>query len=51
MCKYLDKEGAFKGITEVPDPYYGGAKGFELVSTHPPDDLEFSCRRSICLCF
>lgn len=33
MCKYLDKNGAFKGINEVPDPYYGGAKGFELVST------------------
>ena len=39
MCKYLDKDGAFKGITEVPDPYYGGAKGFELVSARPPDDL------------
>jgi hypothetical protein len=30
MCKYLDKAGPFKGIMEVPDPYYGGAKGFEL---------------------
>lgn len=31
MCKYLDSEGRFKGTLEVPDPYYGGAKGFELV--------------------
>ncbi len=37
MCKYLDKDGAFKGITEVPDPYYGGTKGFELVSIWSPD--------------
>ena len=43
MCKYLNPNGGFKGIMEVPDPYYGGAKGFELVScktsgnpfTHP----------------
>ncbi|KAK9904002.1 hypothetical protein WJX75_002293 [Coccomyxa subellipsoidea] len=40
MCKYLDKEGAFKGITEVPDPYYGGAKGFELVL----DLLDDACK-------
>lgn len=32
MCKYLDKQGPYKGMMEVPDPYYGGAKGFELVS-------------------
>ena len=31
MCRYLDPDGQFKGIMEVPDPYYGGAKGFELV--------------------
>lgn len=31
MCKYLDSQGKFKGTLEVPDPYYGGAKGFELV--------------------
>jgi hypothetical protein len=33
MCKYISKNGPFKGILEVPDPYYGGAKGFELVRT------------------
>ena len=32
MCRYLNPDGGFKGIMEVPDPYYGGAKGFELVS-------------------
>ena len=32
MGKYLDKDGAFQGTMEVPDPYYGGSKGFELVS-------------------
>ena len=32
MCKHLNPDGGFKGIMEVPDPYYGGAKGFELVS-------------------
>ena len=31
MCKYLDKRGPYKGMMEVPDPYYGGTKGFELV--------------------
>lgn len=33
MCKYLDKQGPHSGIMEVPDPYYGGAKGFELVNS------------------
>ena len=32
MCRYLNPNGEFIGIMEVPDPYYGGAKGFELVS-------------------
>ena len=36
MCKYLDSQGKFKGILEVPDPYYGGAKGFELVRLDLP---------------
>ena len=31
MCRYLDSTGQLKGVMEVPDPYYGGAKGFELV--------------------
>ena len=31
MCRYLNPKGGFEGIMEVPDPYYGGAKGFELV--------------------
>ena len=31
MCRYLNSSGQFKGIMEVPDPYYGGTKGFELV--------------------
>lgn len=31
MCRYLDPNGQFQGVMEVPDPYYGGAKGFELV--------------------
>ncbi|CAK0782790.1 hypothetical protein CVIRNUC_005985 [Coccomyxa viridis] len=39
MCKYLNPDGGFKGIMEVPDPYYGGAKGFELVL----DLLEDAC--------
>ena len=32
MCRYLDPARQFKGVMEVPDPYYGGTKGFELVS-------------------
>ncbi|CAL5220231.1 g2207 [Coccomyxa viridis] len=39
MCRYLDSTGQFKGVMEVPDPYYGGAKGFELVL----DLLEEAC--------
>ena len=31
MCRYLNPTGRFKGVMEVPDPYYGVAKGFELV--------------------
>ena len=31
MCRYLNPNGKFRGIMEVPDPYYGGKKGFELV--------------------
>ena len=31
MCRYLSSNGRFKGVMEVPDPYYGGSKGFELV--------------------
>ena len=39
MCRYLKPSGQFKGIMEVPDPYYGGAKGFELVGV--PRNLIF----------
>ena len=31
MCRYLNPNGNFRGVMEVPDPYYGGKKGFELV--------------------
>jgi len=34
MCRYLNPSGRFKGVMEVPDPYYGGAKGFELVRVY-----------------
>ena len=43
MCRYLNLNGKFRGIMEVPDPYYGGKKGFELVralrSHFPIQDL------------
>ena len=35
MCDYADDPG----VDHVPDPYYGGAHGFELVL----DILEHSC--------
>ena len=42
MCKFLDKQGPYSSIMEVPDPYYGGEKGFELVrkpcQLHVPDN-------------
>ena len=31
MCRYLNPNGKFRSVMEVPDPYYGGKKGFELV--------------------
>jgi protein-tyrosine phosphatase len=41
MTTYLDKNGRFaKSYNEVPDPYYGGSKGFELVL----DLLEDACQ-------
>ncbi len=43
MAKYLNKDGAFKGIMEVPDPYYGGSKGFELVCIPTPNIIRFVC--------
>ena len=36
FCSYVSK-----GVTEVPDPYYGGAAGFETVL----DLLEDGCSR------
>lgn len=38
MTQYLESD-KFKSYNEVPDPYYGGAKGFELVL----DMLEDAC--------
>lgn len=39
MTDYLNKNGKFARYTEVPDPYYGGKQGFELVL----DLLEEAC--------
>ncbi|KAG7670167.1 hypothetical protein Ndes2526B_g06569 [Nannochloris sp. 'desiccata'] len=40
MTEYLNEDGKFKNkFNEVPDPYYGGEKGFELVL----DLLEDAC--------
>jgi protein-tyrosine phosphatase len=40
MTSYLQERGKFKSkFNEVPDPYYGGEKGFELVL----DLLEDAC--------
>lgn len=30
MCTYLTKD-EYKELQEVPDPYFGGAEGFEKV--------------------
>lgn len=38
MAKWLDPDG---GYDYVPDPYYEGAEGFELVL----DQLEYACKR------
>lgn len=37
MCSYCKKHDE----TEVPDPYYGGAQGFEKVIYSPLYDLQY----------
>ena len=33
MCNYMTK-AEYKELKEVPDPYFGGAEGFEKVSRY-----------------
>lgn len=41
MKSYFPQNGAFAHFTEVPDPYYGGAEGFDEVI----DLLSISCKK------
>lgn len=34
---FMQHARRFPGVTEVPDPYYGGAAGFELVLDYVED--------------
>lgn len=47
MTTFLSKDGKFAGkYDEVPDPYYGGSKGFDLVL----DLLEDACKGLLADC-
>lgn len=48
MCNYMTK-AEYKELKEVPDPYFGGAEGFEKVDPHAGKVSLFGTAKCCCV--